>query len=62
MSKVNKGFTEKYNINKLIFFQEFNSSYEAILMEKKIKKWSRRKKNWLINSMNPNWDDLLHLE
>ena len=54
-----KGFTAKYNINKLIFYQEFNSINEAIAAEKKIKGWTRKKKITLIKTINPEFRDLL---
>lgn len=57
--KLIKGFTEKYNINKLIYFQEFNTPEEAIASEKKIKGWTRVKKINLIKSLNPTFKDLL---
>ncbi|HOX41009.1 MAG TPA: GIY-YIG nuclease family protein [bacterium] len=56
-SKIVKGFTEKYNINKLVWFQAFNSPEEAIAAEKKIKGWTRSKKIALIEKENPNWKD-----
>lgn len=58
-NKIIKGFTEKYNINKLIFFQEFNNPTDAIMAEKKIKGWTRKKKIDLIKSINPEFEDLL---
>lgn len=58
-NKLVKGFTEKYNINKLVYFQEFNSPNEAILSEKRIKGWTRKKKINLIKSINPEFRDLL---
>jgi len=62
-NKLIKGFTEKYNINKLVFYQEFNNPEEAIAAEKKIKGWTRKKKIELIKSMNPGFRDLLcHVE
>jgi len=57
--KLVKGFTEKYNINKLIYFQEFDTPNEAIEAEKKIKGWTRVKKINLIKSLNPTFKDLL---
>jgi putative endonuclease len=57
-NKVNKGFTQKYNINKLVFFQEFGSIYEALESEKMVKKWRREKKINLIESNNPKWKNL----
>ncbi|RKX60420.1 MAG: GIY-YIG nuclease family protein, partial [Thermodesulfobacteriota bacterium] len=52
-----KGFTEKYNVNKLDYFEETQDVTAAIAREKGIKKW-RREKNQLVNRMNPNWKDL----
>jgi len=57
-NKVIKGFTKKYNINKLIYLQEFLSPYEAITAEKKIKGWSRKKKMTLIKKFNSEFRDL----
>ena len=57
--KIINGFTAKYNINKLIYFQEFNTPEEAIAAEKKIKGWTRKKKIQLIKSINPTFRDLL---
>ena len=57
--KTVKGFTEKYNINKLVYFETFNLIEDAILYEKKIKGWLRKKKIKLINEMNPKWRDLM---
>ena len=53
-----KGFTKKYNITKLGYFEEHTSVFEAIEREKKIKGGSRQKKIDLIKSMNPEWKDL----
>ena len=52
------GFTEKYNVKKLVYFQETQDINAAIEREKEIKKWRREKKNQLVNLMNPKWDDL----
>lgn len=57
--KLIKGFTSKYNIDKLIYFETFNNPEEAIAAEKKIKGWTREKKIALIKKMNPEFDDLL---
>ncbi len=51
-------FTSKYRLYKLIWYQEFLTAEEAILVEKKIKKWRREKKDLLIEKMNPSWQDL----
>jgi putative endonuclease len=52
------GFTKRYNIHKLVYFEYTNDSISAISREKEIKKWRREKKNRLVESMNPGWDDL----
>ena len=57
-NKLIKGFTQKYNVNKLIYYEETYDVNEAITREKKIKKWRREKKNNLVNGMNPTWKDL----
>jgi putative endonuclease len=57
-NKMIKGFTEKYNVKKLVYFEETQDVNTAIEREKEIKKWRREKKNRLVNSINPNWDDL----
>ena len=56
--KVIDGFTKKYNINKLIFFEIYNDPENAILREKQIKAGSRIKKFELIIGINPEWKDL----
>ena len=53
------GFTAKYNVNKLVYYEEFSSPYEAIQAEKKIKAGSRKKKIDLIKSQNLEFNDLL---
>ena len=57
-NKLAPGFTSKYNITKLVFFESFKDVREAISAEKRIKGWLRKKKIALIESSNPNWDDL----
>ena len=57
-NKLVHGFTEKYNIDKLVFCQEFSQPEEAIVAEKKIKGWTRIRKIELIKSINPEFDDL----
>jgi putative endonuclease len=56
--KVVEGFTKKYNVNKLVCYEVFNSAIDAIAREKQIKAGSRAKKLVLINKMNPDWKDL----
>jgi putative endonuclease len=57
-NKILPGFTNKYNIHKLIYFESTNDVNAAITREKEIKKWRREKKNQLIETINPNWDEL----
>jgi len=58
-NKLIPGFTSKYNINKLVWYENFSSPEEAISAEKKIKGWVRAKKLNLVKSINPNFNDLL---
>jgi putative endonuclease len=57
-NKIIEGFTKKYNIDKLVYFETFTNAYEAIRREKQIKGWLRIKKINLIEEMNPGWNDL----
>jgi putative endonuclease len=57
-NKLIKGFSEKYNLNKLVYFEETQDAHTAITREKEIKKWRREKKNQLVNQINPEWQDL----
>jgi len=57
-SKVQSGFTNKYNLCKLVYFESFESMYEAISREKQLKNWRKEWKNNLIEKLNPNWLDL----
>ena len=52
------GFSSKYNCIKLVYYRRFESIVEAIAEEKRIKGGSRKKKEDLINAMNPEWKDL----
>ena len=54
-------FTAQYNVEKLVYYEEISSSRAAIEREKQIKSWSRKKKNNLIESKNPNWQDLYEM-
>ena len=49
------GFTKKYNVHKLVYYEHTNDVYSAISREKQLKKWSRAKKDFLIQQMNPDW-------
>jgi len=57
-NKIYQGFTSKYNVNKLVYFEIFDFIDMAIQREKQIKGYSRIKKDNLINSVNPGWNDL----
>ena len=57
-NKLVKGFTEKYNVNKLVYFDATIDVNAAITREKQIKGWTRQKKNDLVESVNPLWKDL----
>jgi len=53
-----EGFTKRYNCTKLIFVEEYNNPQDAIDREKQIKRWTRNKKEILIERLNPEWKDL----
>ena len=57
-SRTKTGFTEKYSVHKLVYYEITNSIKDAIYREKQIKGWKREKKNSLINENNPEWKDL----
>lgn len=57
-SKFYKGFTARYNCDKLVYFEEFDHISKAMAREKQIKAGNRKRKEELINSMNPEWKDL----
>jgi putative endonuclease len=52
------GFTDKYNIERLLYFEAIGDPASAINREKQIKAWRREKKVALIDSINPSWEDL----
>ena len=56
--KVVQGFTSKYNIRYLVYYESTSSIHAALAREKQIKGWLRAKKIALIHSMNPEWKDL----
>ena len=56
--KLVAGFTRRYRLTKLIYYEIFDDVYEAIAREKQLKNWSRNKKIALIESVNPGWRDL----
>ncbi len=57
-NKISEGFTKTYFLNKLIYYEFFDVMIEAIKREKQIKSWSRKRKDNLVNKMNPKWEDL----
>ncbi len=52
------GFTKKYNVHKLVYFETTPDVKAAITREKQLKKWTRIKKNKLVETINPQWKDL----
>ncbi|MFZ0213541.1 MAG: GIY-YIG nuclease family protein, partial [Candidatus Acidiferrales bacterium] len=56
--KLLKGFSAKYNINRLVYYESFGDVFAAIRREKQIKGWLRSKKIALIESANRDWKDL----
>jgi len=56
--KVIESFTEKYDVARLVYFEQFDHPENAIKREKRLKKWNRAWKIRLIEKENPNWDDL----
>ena len=53
-----KGFTKRYRVNRLVYFDDFTDIRDAITREKQIKGWTRAKKNALVETLNPRWTDL----
>lgn len=56
--KIRDGFTSKYNVKMLVYYEQFGSVEQAIIREKQIKNWHRAWKIELIEKSNPNWYDL----
>jgi putative endonuclease len=56
--KLVQGFTQKYNVDKLVYFEETKDVHAALEREKEIKKWRREKKNALVLKDNTEWRDL----
>lgn len=55
---LNKGFTYRYNVHYLMYYEKYYKAIPAIKREKQIKKWYRKRKDTLIEKMNPEWKDL----
>ena len=53
-----EGFTQRYKIHKLLYFEETDNVYDALDREKQLKRWSRKKKLDLIRMLNPRFEDL----
>ncbi|MFZ7132149.1 MAG: GIY-YIG nuclease family protein [Eubacteriales bacterium] len=59
VNKILPGFTKKYNLDQLVYIENYNDIKQAIKREKQLKGWSRKKKDTLIIKSNPCWDDLI---
>ena len=53
-----EGFTKRYHIHKLVYFEQTGDVRAALEREKQLKHWTRKKKNALVETMNPAWQDL----
>jgi putative endonuclease len=53
-----KGFTSRYNMDRLVYWEKFKRAHDAVARERQLKGWTRIKKVQLIVSMNPTWEDL----
>ena len=51
------GFTKRHHIHKLVYYEQYSEVIDAISREKQLKRWRRDKKNWLVETNNPHWDD-----
>jgi putative endonuclease len=56
--KTVKSFTKRYEVDRLVYFEQFDDAENAIKREKRLKKYNRAWKIRLIEELNPNWDDL----
>ncbi len=56
--QLTEGFTSRYGVTRLVWYESYNQITEAIAREKELKKWRRDWKIWLIEEMNPEWEDL----
>ena len=57
-TKAVRGFTSKYNITRLVWFEIYDDPISAISREKELKKWKRAWKTLLVEAQNPHWNDL----
>jgi putative endonuclease len=53
-----EGFTKKYDVHKLVYFEKCHEVTDAIKREKQLKSWRREKKNALVEEVNPDWKEL----
>ena len=53
-----KGFTSKYKLDRLVYYEQVSDALSAITREKEIKSWRREKKNDLVRKLNPKWENL----
>ena len=53
-----EGFTKKYRVHKLVYFEQTNDVHSALTREKELKGWRRSRKNALVETVNPQWIDL----
>ena len=53
-----RSFTKRYNVDRLVYYEEYENPEEAIAREKEIKRWRRQKKNAVVETVNPRWNDL----
>lgn len=59
-AKETAGFTKKYNVTKLVYYETYDNPADAIIREKQLKKWKRQWKLKLIEEYNPTWQDLYY--
>lgn len=52
------GFTKRYHIHKLVYYECYKHPSDAIVREKQLKRWTRDKKNKLVASVNPKWEEI----
>ena len=52
------GFTKRYHVHKLVYYEQTNDAYAAVTRERQLKGWMRKRKNELVETVNPNWEDL----
>ena len=53
-----EGFSKQYRCHRLVYYESFDDVKKAIDREKQLKRWSRTKKVWLVERVNPTWEDL----